>query len=263
MHARYDSAMIGVLWQRDLRLFFRQKSRVLGALAPPLLLWLAIGAGIAPSFSAPGGVGYMEYFFPGVVFVLLLNLSISATMSVIEDRRQRFLQGVLVAPGGRWAMVLGKTLGSASVALVHAVLFLLLAPLAGFPAGRIDWALLFVFMTLTSLALTGTGFMLAWWLNSVQGYHVVMSLVLFPLWILSGAMFPADGLHPVMRTLCAWNPMSYAMAGVRRALYGGALPEGVGLPGSTAGLELLVVSATTVILLAAACRVAGRRSATA
>lgn len=261
MNLRYDTGMIAVLWQRDLRLFFRQKSRVLGALAPPLLLWLAIGAGIAPRFSVTGGVDYMEYFFPGVIFILLLNLSITATMSVIEDRRQRFLQGVLVAPGGRWAMVLGKTLGSASVALLHAGLFLLLAPWAGFAAGTIQWGSLLLVMTLTSLALTGTGFMLAWWLNSVQGYHVVMSLVLFPLWILSGAMFPTDGLHPVMRTLCSWNPMSYAMAALRRALYGGTLPEGIGLPGSSTALELGVLLATTTILLLLACRVAGRRAA--
>jgi len=258
----YDVRTIGVLWQRDLTLFLRQRSRVIGALATPLLLWLAIGAGIAPSFRmARGDVGYMEYFFPGIVFMLLLNLSISATMSVIEDRRQRFLQGVLVAPGSHPALVLGKTLGSATVAMLHAVLLLLLVPLAGFPYAGVDWPSALLVLTLTSVSFTALGFMLAWALDSVQGYHVVMSLVLFPLWMLSGALFPAEGLNPVLRTIVTWNPMSYAMSGLRRALYGGALPDGLSPIGASATTEFAILLTTTLLLVAAACWVASRRQA--
>jgi len=191
--------------------------------------------------------------------MLLLQVSISATMSVIEDRRQGFLQGVLVAPGSRAAVALGKSLGSATVALLHAALFVALAPLAGFPYLSVSWWRLPIVAGLAALSLAALGFTLAWALDSIQGYHVVMNLVLVPLWILSGAMFPAVGLHPVLDLLVRWNPMSYAMAGLRRALYGGAPPAGVIPSWSGAAEEFLVLAVAALLLLALACRVATRR----
>ena len=188
----------------------------------------------------------------------MLLLRLSATMSVIEDRNQGFLQGVLVAPGSRAALAIGKALGSTTVALLHAALFLLLAPLAGFPYLGISWPMLILVLTLTGLALTGIGFVLAWILDSVAGYHAVMNLVLFPLWILSGAMFPADGLNPVMGAIVRFNPMSYAMSGLHRALYGGDPPPGVGLSGSSATVEIAVLLVTTVAVLGLASWVARR-----
>jgi daunorubicin resistance ABC transporter membrane protein len=256
----YDRGTVAALWSRDLLLFLKQRSRLVGALATTLLLWLAIGAGISPSFALPDGdVGYMEYFFPGVILMLLLQVSISATMSVIEDRRQGFLQGVMVAPGSRVAVVMGKALGSSSVALLHAALFVAMAPLAGYSYARIDWIPLIVVTALTALSLTALGFALAWALNSIAGYHAVMNLVLFPLWILSGAMFPAAGLHPVLAAIVRWNPMTYAMAGLRRALYGGELPAGVELSWSAPWIEMAALVATAALTLALASWVAARR----
>lgn len=255
----YDRATIAVLWRRDVLLFLKQRSRVIGAVATTLLMWLVIGAGIAPSFSLPAGqIGYMEYFYPGMILMLMLQVSISATMSVIEDRNQGFLQGVLVAPGSRAALAIGKTLGSTTVALLNAALFLLLAPLAGFSYTGVSWPLLILVLTLSGLALTGIGFLLAWILDSIAGYHAVMNLVLFPLWILSGAMFPAEGLHPVMGAIVRFNPMSYAMSGLHRALYGGKPPTGIGLAGSSAALEIAVLLVTTIAVLSLASWVARR-----
>lgn len=256
----HDRRTISVLWRRDLLLFFQQRSRLVGALATPLLLWLAIGAGIAPSFSlAGGGTGYMEYFYPGVILILLLQVSISATMSVIEDRRQGFLQGVLAGPGSRAAVAVGKSLGSSTVALLHAALFVALAPLAGFPYLAISWWRLLAVAGLAALALSALGFALAWALDSIQGYHVVMNLVLLPLWILSGAMFPAGELHPVLGLLVRWNPMSYAMSGLRRALYGSGAPEAAIPSWASPGQELLVISVAAVLMLFLASWVAVRR----
>lgn len=257
----YDRRMAAVLWRRDVSLFLRQRSRVIGAIAPALLLWLALGAGIAPSFNGGSGdVGYVEYFFPGVILMLVLQVSISATMSVIEDRRQGFLQAVLVAPGARWALVVGKSLGAATVALMHAVLFMALLPLAGYPYGSVAWLSALGILALGALSLTGAGFALAWVLDSVQGYHVVMNLLLFPLWIVSGAMFPGAGLHPALAAVVQWNPMTYAVSGLRRALYGGALPAGTEVHAGGAGLEWLVLAATAALTLAIGCRVVTRRT---
>ena len=158
-------------------------------------------------------------------------------MSVIEDRHKGFLQAVLVAPASRTALVLGKTLGGVAIALVQAALFLALAPLAGFDCARDRLAAAGGVLLLASASASPSlGFAIAWWLDSTQGYHVVMSVLLIPLWILSGAMFP-----PRARTGGARaddvNPMAYAVAGVRRALYGGALPGGLSRS-SSAALEI-------------------------
>jgi daunorubicin resistance ABC transporter membrane protein len=250
------------LWRRDLVRFFRQKSRVVGALGQPLIFWLVIGAGLGGSFRIPGaeGVGYVQYFYPGVIVMVVLFTSIFTTMSVIEDRQGGFLQAVMVAPASRGSLVLGKTLGGVTVALVQALVFLALAPAAGFPLLGVDWPLVLGLLVGTSVALSALGFALAWWLNSTQGYHVVMSVLLIPAWVLSGAMFPQATAHGGLSVLMRLNPLSYAVAGIRRGLYGAAFVERVGVAGSSAALELAVVAGLALVALALAARVADRRS---
>jgi daunorubicin resistance ABC transporter membrane protein len=256
-----DLAVVSVLWRRDLVRFFREKSRVVGALVQPLLFWLVIGSGMSSTFALPGraaGIGYLEYFFPGVVVMVVLFTAIFATMSVIEDRARGFLQGVLAAPSSRTAIVLGKCLGASSVAMIQAFAFLLLAPVTGFPLGGIDWPLVLATLALCSIALTATGFAVAWWLDSTQGYHVVMSLLLLPLWILSGAMFPAPGVRWI-QIVMRFDPVAYAVAALRRGLYGGRLPDGAGLAAIAApGVDLLVLAGFALVAVMVAARVCQR-----
>lgn len=223
-----EFATIAVLWQRDIVRFFRERTRVVGALVQPLIFWLVIGSGMSSTFRLPGQgsgpqVGYLEYFYPGVIVMVVLFTAIFSTMSVIEDRHSGFLQAVLVAPGSRVAVVLGKCFGSASVALIQGGLFLLLLPFAGFSFGQVEWLPLGFGLVLTCVALCALGFAVAWWLDSTAGYHVVMSLGLLPMWIVSGAMFPAPP-GSVFAVIASANPMSYAVSAVRRGLYGAALP---------------------------------------
>ena len=133
MSLALDWATVRVLAGRDVVRFFRQRSRVVGALAQPVLFWWVLGSGFTGSFRLEGasGVGYSAYFFPGVVTMVLLFSAIFATITVIEDRREGFLQSVLAGPGSRLSVVAGKCLGSSAVALIQAALFLALAPLAG------------------------------------------------------------------------------------------------------------------------------------
>ena len=245
-----ELSTIGVLIRRDLTRFVRERSRIVGALVQPLIFWLVIGSGMSSTFRLPGAdsVDYMEYFFPGVVVMVVLFTAIFTTMSVIEDRHSGFLQAVLVAPGSRASVVLGKCLGAATIALVKGSLFLLLSPLAGFELTAIAWPTVFAGLCVTCLALCVLGFGVAWWLDSTAGYHVVMSLVLLPLWILSGAMFPGDA--GVLAWIQRLNPMSYAVSLVRRGIYGQALPEGVVLMSGSAALELAVLVAFLSICLA-------------
>lgn len=254
---RWDSATAAVLWRRDLVRFFRQPSRLAGALGQPIVFWLVIGTGMAATFRMPGsGVGYLQFFYPGVVMMVVLFAAIFTTLSVIEDRHQGFLQMVLAGPGSRAAVVAGKSLGSASVALSQAALFLLLSPLAGFPPGQVRWPLLLAALALAALGLAALGFLVAWLVDNAPGYHAIQMMLLVPAWVLSGAMFPPSPEHPVFAALMRWNPVAYAVSASRRALAG---PEAPGaLPGS-AGRDLLVLAVFAVAAILSATAAARRR----
>jgi len=254
-----ELSTISVLVRRDLTRFVREKSRVAGAVLQPLIFWAVLGSGMSSTFVLPGekGVGYQQYFFPGVVVMVALFTAIFTTMSVIEDRHSGFLQAVLVAPGSRASVVIGKAVGASIVAFVQGLMFVALAPLAGYAYGAIDFPMLLLALGLACFALCTLGFAVAWWLDSTAGYHVVMSLLLLPMWIMSGAMFPSIGSR-TLAIVQQLDPMSYAVSAVRRAMYSGALPQGTGLPVSAA-FELLVLLAFASVSLVAALQLCHRR----
>lgn len=226
-----DLNTIEVLWRRDLMRFWRQPSRLVGALGQPIIFWGVIGSGMAHSFVLQGtDVGYLEYFYPGVVMMVALFASIFASVSVIEDRHQGFLQAVLVGPGSRAALVLGKCMGSANVALVQIGAFLLLCTLAGFSPHTIHWPLLVATLLLASTALCALGFAVAWFLDNVQAYHAIQMTLLVPLWVVSGAMFPPGGQGEGFAWAMRLNPIAYAVTAARHAFYGGAAPASTVLP---------------------------------
>jgi len=254
-------ATVRVLLTRDVVRFFRQPSRVVGALAQPILFWVVIGSGFAGSFRLQGaeGLGYQQFFFPGVVTMVVLFSAIFATITVIEDRNAGFLQAVLAGPGARPAVVVGKALGSSAIALLQASLFLLFAPLAGVTLATLNLPLLACVMVLSALGLTAMGISLAWWVKSSAGYHAVMSIVLLPMWVLSGAMFPVKGTGPVLGWVMQLNPMRFSVEGVRRALYGAEATLAVGTPSALAGLEVPALLAFALFFLALATVSVSRR----
>lgn len=241
------------LWLRELTRFYRQRSRVIGSLATPVVFWLFLGSGFGSSFraaDAPSGVGYLEYFFPGSLALILLFTSIFSTISIIEDRREGFLQSVLVAPISPLAIVLGKVLGGASIALIQGTVFLALAPLLGVSFDLLHGLVAMGVMFVIAIGLTGLGFAFAWRTESVQGFHAVMNLVLMPMWFLSGAAFPASGAPTWMRGLMAANPLTYGLAALRRSLYP-VWPASVDMPAIGPALAVLVSFAVIVVLWSA------------
>lgn len=210
------------LWWRDMLRFKREPSRWLGIVAQPLMFWIIIGSGLTSSFKAPGleGVSYLEYFYPGTLVMCILFTAIFSSISIIEDRQAGFLQSVLVTPTRPISIIFGKVMGVTSLTLMQAVLFLLAAPFAHYAVGQIAWGLLFTAIILGSFCLASINFAMAWYLNSTQSFHAVMSIILIPLWILSGSMFPLNG------TWLQWigyiNPMTYITNCVRLALLGRA-----------------------------------------
>lgn len=198
------------LARRELLRFFRQRSRVIGALATPIVFWLLIGSGFS----------YLDYLFPGTLVQIVLFASIFSTISLIQDRNDGFLQGVLVAPVSRASIVLGKVLGGMGIALIQGLVFLCLAPTVGLRPGAVDLLAAAGSLALVSFALTSLGVALAWRFTSVQGFHGVMNLLLMPMWLLSGAVFKPEGAAPWIRGVMAFNPLSYGVNLVRGSLTG-------------------------------------------
>jgi ABC-2 type transport system permease protein len=247
------------LWQRELTRFFRQRSRIAGALGTPLVFWLLLGSGVGRSMSLPAQAGttsYLEYFFPGTVVMILLFTAIFSTISIIEDRREGFLQAVLVAPVGRSTIVMGKMLGSTSLALIQGTLFLALAPLVGVAPAALP--LTIVLLALVAFGLTGLGYVLAWSLDSTQGFHAIMNLFLIPMWLLSGAVFPASGAPGWLQWVITVNPLTYGVGLVRWSLYG---PEAyASLDAPDPGLSLVVVIAFALLTFVLALKVTLKKS---
>ncbi|HWM95368.1 MAG TPA: ABC transporter permease [Thermoanaerobaculia bacterium] len=233
------------LWKRELVRFFRQPSRIAGAAGSPLIFWVLIGSGLSGSFRLPGGradLDYLEYFFPGTMVLTLLFAAIFSTISVIEDRNQGFLQGVLVAPVPRAAIAAGKVLGGATLAWLQSVIFLALAPLAGIRLTLSSALAAAGVLAILGVALTAVGFAFAWKVDSVQGFHAVMNLLLVPMWLLSGAFFPPSGAPGWLAAVMKVNPLTYGVAALRWALYGPA-EAGTGLPGPAAAIAVTIVAA--------------------
>jgi ABC-2 type transport system permease protein len=201
-------------------------------------------------------MAYGEYFYPGIVALTLLFTAVFATISAVEDRQSGFLQGALVAPVSRTAIVLGQAIGSTGLALLQGVLLLLLAPVAGIPVTVGSIAATVVMMALMAFSVSGLGLLLAWRLDSTQGFHAIMNLILMPLWLLSGAFFPAEGLPGWLAWIVRLNPLTYEMTALRRALYLGR-PEAVdGL--APLSLCLAVTVAFSALTFAAAVRASAR-----
>lgn len=224
-HSASPFRVVWMLAEREWIRFFRQRNRVMGGLGQPILFWLLFGTGMHGAFRGADGQSFMLYYMPGTIALILLFTAIFATISIIEDRREGFLQNVLVAPVPRWTIAGGKVLGGSMVAWVQALIFLLLAAAVGSYAVSLNLLPLILLMAIAAIGLTSLGVCFAWPMDSTQGFHAIMNLVLMPMWLLSGAFFPiplvnADSpigqwiLHVVMRC----NPVTYMIGGFRHLM---------------------------------------------
>jgi ABC-2 type transport system permease protein len=220
---------VGAAWmlaKREWIRFFRQRNRVMAAIVQPLLFWGLFGLGLKGSFQTAGELDFLQFFMPGTLALIVLFTAIFATISVIEDRREGFMQSVLVAPVGRWPVLFGKVVGGSAIAWVQAVFFLALVYLLGTAA--ISWNLipLLLLMAVMAIAMCSLGMIVAWPMDSTQGFHAIMMLGLMPMWLLAGTFFPIPPMGPgvtVGQSILGWvmraNPLTYPMVEMRRLLY--------------------------------------------
>ena len=227
------------LWWRELVRFYRQRSRVIGVIASPLVFWVVLGSGFGHSFQGGGAQPqhYLDYFYPGTLIMIVLFTSIFTMMSVIEDRKEGFLLSVMVAPVPRSAIVLGKVLGGTTLSAAQGLIFLVFAPFAGVQMSWAAFPLVVLTVLLVSFALTALGFAIAWPMDSTSAFHAIINLFLIPLWLLSGALFPLSSASGWLRLIMRINPLTYGVEALRTLLYPNA-PTEASLASSMATLVL-------------------------
>ena len=212
------------LTRRELVRIVRQPSRLLASIATPLLIWVLLGSGFAKSFRAPAegtlaaGMDYGAYLLPGMVTMTVLFSSIFGAMSLIEDRNEGFLQSVLVSPTPRWAIAASKLLGSSIIATLQALCLLPAAFLLGDGIGLPGAGMAAIALLCTAIGIAGLGLACAWWVNSTQGFHGIMNLILLPMWLLSGSVFPLAGASGWMKLIMMANPVTWCTTVLHNAL---------------------------------------------
>jgi ABC-2 type transport system permease protein len=226
---------VWALWTRDLVRFWREKARVVGYVGSPLVFWLLIGSGF----------GDLGFFYPGALVLTVMFSAVFSTMSLIEDRREGFLLSMLVSPAPRSSMVLGKIVGSATLAWLQGLVFLCFVPATGHTPGAGALVESAAVILLIAFMFTVAGFVIAWQMESTQGFHAVMNLVLLPLWLVSGSLFPMAKAHGWVQWLMRANPVTYAVSALRAPLEGRA-----GVPAPAVSVTVIACFAAALFVLA-------------
>ena len=234
--------VIYILWLRQLKRYLRSKSRIIGALGQPLLFLLALGYGIGPIYKKAGEGSYIEFLAPGIIAMSILFTSMFSGIEIIWDRQFGFLKEIMVAPVSRIIIMIGRTLGGATVATMQGMVVFLISIAVGFRPSNISAlpAALMV-MILIALLFTALGTAVASMLEDFQGFQLIMNFLIMPLFFLSGALFPLQGLPKIVAGITMINPLSYGVDALRGLLTNN---YHFGLP-----LDLLVLSGVTLLFL--------------
>jgi len=235
---------IYILWLRQLKKYSRSRSRIIGSLGQPLLFLIALGYGFGPIFEKAGQGNYIEFLAPGIIAMTVLFTSIFSGIELIWDRQFGFLKETLVAPTSRLKIMIGRTLGGATVATIQGIIVFLISMVAGFrPTDIAMIPLAFLIMLLIALLFTAMGTAIASLLEDMQGFQMIMNFLVMPLFFLSGALFPLAGLPQAIVLAATLNPLAYGVDALRGTLVG---QVHFGL-----GIDFLVLSGVTALFLVA------------
>ncbi len=212
---------IYVLWLRQLKRYVRSRSRIVASLGQPLLFLLAFGFGFGPIFQKAGQGNYIQFLAPGVISMTVLFTSIFSGIELIWDRQFGFLKETLVAPVPRILIMIGRTLGGATVSLIQGMIVVVICLGAGFrPSSLTGLPTAFLFLALIAIMFTALGTAIASVLSDFQGFQLIMNFLVMPIFFLSGALFPLNGLPKALNILAIIDPLSYGVDGLRSALTG-------------------------------------------
>ncbi len=210
---------IYILWLRQIKRYLRSKSRMIGSLGQPILFLVALGFGFGPIFEKAGGGNYIQFLAPGIICMGILFTSIFMGIEIIWDRQFGFLKETLVAPVSRFNIMIGRTLGGATVAMMQGVIVFLISLLVGFrPSNLIMLPLAFVLMFLIAFLFTALGTAIASRMEDMHGFQMIINFLIMPIFFLSGALFPLDNVPNAIGMITRMNPLSYGVDGLRATL---------------------------------------------
>ena len=212
---------IYILWLRELKRYSRSRAMIVASLGQPLLYLLVLGFGLGPVFQKAGNGSYLQFVAPGVIGMSVLFTSVFSGIGLLFDRQFGFLKETLVAPVPRISVMIGKTLGGATVATIQGLIVLVICLIAGFrPVNWLTLPLALVFMIMTAIVFAGLGVAIGSQLKDIQGMQLIMNFIVLPIYFLSGALFPLSGLPTVLNILTRIDPLSYGVDGLRNILIG-------------------------------------------
>lgn len=215
------SSAIYVMWIRQIKKTWRSKARIIGSLGQPLLFLLALGFGLGGVFEQAGQGDYTDFLVPGIVAMSIMFTAMFAGIEILWDRQFGFLKETLVAPIARWKIMIGRTLGGSTIAIIQGIIVLLIALLIGFRPTSVS-GLLFalIFMFLVAFIFTAFGTALASKMTDMQAFPLIMNFLVMPLFFLSGSLFPVNSVPKAIEIIVKLNPLSYGVDGIRHALLG-------------------------------------------
>ena len=214
--------VVYILCLRQLKHYWRSRARLIGSLGQPLLFLIAFGFGFGPMYSrASGGANYINFLAPGIVTMGILFTAIFSGLEVIWDRQFGFLKETMVAPISRTEIMIGKTLGGATIAITQGLIVLTLTYLVGFRIPSLSsLALGLIFMFLIAVFFTGLGLSIASKMKDMQGFQMIMNFLIMPIFFLSGALFPLTNLPPAIYFISRIDPLTYGVDGLRGVFAG-------------------------------------------
>jgi ABC-2 type transport system permease protein len=213
------SELLGLyaLWYREIKVFFRERSRIVSSVVNPLIWLIAFGGGLGASISF-GGADYQSFIFPGVIMMTALFSSIFFGMYIVWDKKIDFFKEVLVAPLSRTTLFAGKMLGGCTDALIQSAILIALGPIFGVSYTLFGLGVIVVFVVLIAAGATSLGLAIGAQMSSFEGFGLIQSFVVMPLFFLSGALYPIDSLPLWLKGITYLNPLTYAVDGMRGAL---------------------------------------------
>ncbi len=244
---------IYTIWQREIVRYTRAKARILSTLFQPIMFLVIFGVGLKETFAASNfGIDFLQFMYPGIIAISVMSVAIFSTISTVWDREFGFLKEILVTPTPRSAIALGKTLGATTIATGQALILLVLAPLLGITIALPSLFPLLLLMFLLAFALSGLGLFIASLMQTTENFGIVMQLLIFPLFFLSGAFFPLTAVPAWMGAVAAVNPLTYGVDAFRQVLLGGTAAHA-----TLARLSLHTVSLDALFLAAFSCVMVG------
>jgi ABC-2 type transport system permease protein len=238
---------IYVICLREFIKFFREKSRLLGTLARPVLWLFVVGNGMTALIKPQDGLSYLQFIFPGMIGMTILFASIFSSISIVWDREFGFMKEMLVAPISRLSIVIGKAVSGTAISAAQAVIILVLVPFLGIRLTALEFLAVTAVSILISLCITSLGILIAARLTSFDGFNIIMNFLVMPMFFLSGAMYPVTSMPPALRQLTHLNPLTYGIDSLKHVLLADASPP-MG-PEFPLALDLAVVIVLSAVML--------------